>query len=90
MKYKRYTISFAIVSIVILSIYLERKNTLSIEEDIDCSKVDSILFKKLANLVRENKFNRQYYEVILYYNVGCPNSYVLNYNTTHQCFLFQH
>lgn len=89
MKYKRYLISCVIISFVIVLVallftYLERKNTLRIEEDIDCSKVDSILFKKLINLVRENKFNRQYYEVILYYNAGCPHSYVLNYNTKYQ------
>ena len=68
----------------ILFIYLERKNTLKIEQGIDCSEVNKVLFKKLANLVSENKFNRQYYEVILYYNAGCSKSYVLNYNTKYQ------
>ena len=68
----------------ILFIYLERKNTLKIEQGIDCSEVNKVLFKKLANLVSENKFNRQYYEVILYYNAVCSKSYVLNYNTKYQ------
>ena len=84
MKFRPYLIAIFLVMIVILSIYLERKNTLRIKEVIDCDKVDSVLFKKLANLVDENRFNRQYYEVILYRNAGCQYYYVLNYNTKFQ------
>ena len=84
MKYKQYLISFVIILVTILFIYLERKNTLKIEKVIDCSKIDRFLFNKLDSLVSENRFNRQYYEVIVYYNSGCNNSYVLNYNTKYQ------
>ena len=84
MKYKQYLISSMIVFFIILFIYLERKNTLKIEKVIDCSKIDRFLFNKLDSLVSENRFNRQYYEVIVYYNSGCNNSYVLNYNTKYQ------
>ena len=73
-----------IVFISTLFIYLERKNTLKIEGITDCSNLDRILFKKLTNLVSENKFNREYYEVILYHNGGCNRSCVLNYNTKYQ------
>ena len=73
-----------IVFITILSIYLERKNTLRVEKIIDCSKIDRFLFNKLDSLVTENRFNRQYYEVIVFYNSGCGNSFVLNYNTKYQ------
>lgn len=84
MKYKQYLMFPVTVFVIILSIYLERKNTLRIEKVIDCSKIDRFLFNKLDSLVTQNRFNRQYYEVIVYYNSGCNNSYVLNYNTKYQ------
>lgn len=63
--------------------FLERKNTLLIEGTEECLSIDSTLFRKLAILVNENRFHRQYYEVIyINHNKGC-NSYVLNYNTKH-------
>ncbi len=83
-RIRNITFFVIILFVAIFSIYLERKNTLRVDDDIDCTKLDKILFEKLAILVNENNFNRQYYEVILSYNAGCNCSYVLNYNTEYQ------
>lgn len=73
-----------ILFIGIISINFEKQNSVIIEGDGNCSSIDSTLFRKLAIMVRENQFDRQYYEVIYYnHNKGC-SSYVLNYNTTYQ------
>ena len=83
-KQKQPIIALLIIVFITIFIYLERKNTLRVEKIIDCSKIDRFLFNKLDSLVTENRFNRQYYEVIVFYNSGCGNSFVLNYNTKYQ------
>lgn len=85
MKHKQPIIAFSIIILIgIISIFLEGQNSVTIEGDNKCTSIDSTLFRKLAILVNENRFNRQYYEVIYFnFNKGC-SSYVLNYNTKYQ------
>lgn len=84
MKQKQPIIAFSIIILIgIISIFLEGQNSVTIEGGDKCTSIDPTLFRKLAVLVNNNRFNRQYYEVIYYnFNKGC-NSYVLNYNTTY-------
>lgn len=82
---KQNTIAISIIILIgIVAIFLENQNSITIEGKSDCSHIDSTLFRKLAILVKDNQFNRQYYEVIYFnHNKGC-SSYVLNYNTKYQ------
>lgn len=78
MKYKQLILAYStIILIAIISIFPERQNSVTIEGDIKRASIDSTLFKKLAILVDENKFSRQYYEVIyMNQDKGC-SPYIL-------------
>jgi hypothetical protein len=82
---KQPTLAFLLIIFIgIISVFLEGQNSVTIEGDNKCDSIDSTLFRKLAILVNENRFSRQYYEVKYYnHNKDC-SSYVLNYNTKYQ------
>lgn len=79
--------SVSIIGLIVLFItylYLESRNVIKLEGTGNCTAIDSVLFKKLADLVNKDEFNRDYYEIVYYgHHQGCY-SYVLNYNTEYQ------